>query len=129
MDIKNIIIAIVIILLGGLIYFGSQQPIPEDSVLPETEKPSEEISPGLPANFVFGIIKEVTKDGFILDMREQGVKEIKIDENTEIFTGVAEEKRGSISDIKVGDNAVCMLSEQGDVAIKINLISSEIKFK
>ena len=139
---------VAVILLGGLIYLASQQPTHEESSLPETEvekaelpeteaeagagetKPEVlpgEISPSLPANFIFGEIKEVKEDGFRLETKE-GVKEIKIGPETEIFVGVTGEI-GSISDIKKGYNAICQMPEEGNTAEKINVVPPEIKFK
>lgn len=126
MDKKNTIIAIVIviILFGGLIYLGSQQSVPEEPVSPETEKEEEEdkeIFLSLPANFVFGTIKEVKENSFSLETKEQIITGIKIGPETEILIGTTKEK-GTIFDIKEGSNAICQLSEQGDVAIEINVI-------
>lgn len=133
------IIVIIIILFGGLIYLGFQQKISLEPSLDEAEPKTEaeiqpgeispgEIPPGLPANFVFGTIKEVSKDSFTLDIKEEGIKEIKIGPETEIFVGATGEI-GSIIDIKEGLVAICQMSEQGDVAIKINIILPETKFK
>jgi len=141
---------VAVILLGGLIYLGSQQPTYEESSLPETGTEVEkaevpeteaetevgetkpevlpgEVFPPLPANFIFGEIKEVKEDGFRLETKE-GVKEIKIGPETEIFVGVTGEI-GGISDIKEGYNAICQMPEEGNTAEKINVVPPEIKFK